>query len=304
TNASATLYAAWTADTYTVTYDANGGSGAPASQTKTHDVNLTLSSAEPTRDGYIFKGWSTNANGSVEYATGAVYTSDSDVTLYAVWEEEIPDVPETNANIVVTGNTARAGETVEVTIALENNPGIAFMRLKVAYDESALTLTGVKDAGILGLAVHSNNYEQSPYTLYWENSIISNNITSNGTVVTLTFTVNADAAVGTYPITVTYDNDNDDIMDMNFNAIEFNTVNSTVEVIEYIYGDVNSDGKITPVDSAYLSRHLASWSGYEADAIDTKASDVNCDGKVTAVDSAMLSRHLAGWSGYETLPIE
>ena len=84
-NASITLYAKWTANTYTVSYNANGGSGAPGSQTKTYGVNLTLSSTKPTRTNYNFLGWSTSASGSVAYQPGGTYSSNSGITLYAVW---------------------------------------------------------------------------------------------------------------------------------------------------------------------------------------------------------------------------
>ena len=72
--------------TYTVSYNANGGSGAPASQTKTYGVNLTLSSTIPTRAGYAFKGWATSSTGAVAYQAGGTYSANSAVTLYAVWE--------------------------------------------------------------------------------------------------------------------------------------------------------------------------------------------------------------------------
>ena len=85
-NASVTLYAVWKANTYIVTYNANGGSGAPANQTKTHGVNLTLSTTKPTRAGYTFQGWATSASGSIVYASGASYTNNASVTLYAVWK--------------------------------------------------------------------------------------------------------------------------------------------------------------------------------------------------------------------------
>lgn len=86
-NAAATLYAQWTANTYNVTYNANGGSGAPSSQIKTYGVTLTLSSTKPTRTGYNFKGWATTANATTAtYASGASYTANAAITLYAVWE--------------------------------------------------------------------------------------------------------------------------------------------------------------------------------------------------------------------------
>lgn len=86
-NASITLYAVWKAITYTVKYNANGGSGAPSNQTKTYGVSLTLSSAKPTRTNYVFKGWGTSASSTtVTYASGASYTKNASITLYAIWE--------------------------------------------------------------------------------------------------------------------------------------------------------------------------------------------------------------------------
>ena len=86
-NAGATLYAVWQAKTYTVSYNANGGSGAPGNQTKTYGVALKLSSTIPTRSRYTFKGWSTFASAqTVNYSAGASYTVNNDVMLYAVWE--------------------------------------------------------------------------------------------------------------------------------------------------------------------------------------------------------------------------
>ena len=86
-NAAITLYAIWKANTYTVSYNANGGSGAPASQSKTHDTTLKLSTTIPSRANYIFKGWGTSATAATAtYEAGANYTANAAITLYAVWE--------------------------------------------------------------------------------------------------------------------------------------------------------------------------------------------------------------------------
>lgn len=76
---------AWTS--YKVTYNANGGSGAPGSQTKWKDQTLALSTVKPTKTGHSFLGWSTSSTAtSATYAAGANYTSNTAVTLYAVWK--------------------------------------------------------------------------------------------------------------------------------------------------------------------------------------------------------------------------
>ena len=71
---------------YTVTYDANGGSGAPASQAKAEGKTIKLSSALPTNSGKIFKEWNTKKDGTGDkYMPGADYKADANVTLYAQW---------------------------------------------------------------------------------------------------------------------------------------------------------------------------------------------------------------------------
>ncbi len=73
--------------TYTIIYNANGGSGAPAAQTKTQGVTLILSSTQPTRNGYLFKGWSNTQSGMAIYQPSSSYTANASVTLYAVWQD-------------------------------------------------------------------------------------------------------------------------------------------------------------------------------------------------------------------------
>lgn len=76
---------------YTVSYNANGGSGAPSSQTKWHGTTLTLSSTKPTRTGYTFKGWALSKAESDEgtwyYQAGGSCGKNENLTLYATWEE-------------------------------------------------------------------------------------------------------------------------------------------------------------------------------------------------------------------------
>ena len=86
TNEAVTLYAQWTTNTYTVTYNANSGTGAPANQIKAYGSALVLSSTIPTYDGRMFAGWNTEIDGSgTAYVAGGTYTADADVTLYAQW---------------------------------------------------------------------------------------------------------------------------------------------------------------------------------------------------------------------------
>lgn len=82
--------------TYTLHYDANGGSGAPPSQSVTSSefhVWVPISEIIPTRDGYTFMGWANSRTGKPIYGGNGGYTSclvvhgyDMSTTIYAIWE--------------------------------------------------------------------------------------------------------------------------------------------------------------------------------------------------------------------------
>lgn len=71
--------------TYTITYDANGGSGAPDPQYKFHDRPLKISKTRPTREGYTFGGWYAQEEGVRLYPAGGTFTKNASTTLIALW---------------------------------------------------------------------------------------------------------------------------------------------------------------------------------------------------------------------------
>ena len=91
---------------FSLNYDANGGSGAPAARTHTTNTasetsyTFTIPKKVPTRKGYTFQGWSFEKNGTASYQPGQTCTltrpKDGAIasTLYAVWEEAVPSKPE------------------------------------------------------------------------------------------------------------------------------------------------------------------------------------------------------------------
>jgi len=75
--------------TYQINFNANGGEGAPSTLTKYHDVGVYLSSSTPTRSGYTFAGWGLTPSSSASYTSGSVYTQNSSITLYAIWNKSV-----------------------------------------------------------------------------------------------------------------------------------------------------------------------------------------------------------------------
>jgi uncharacterized repeat protein (TIGR02543 family) len=116
-SSNATLYAQWTADVYTVTFDANGGTGSMSSESSSSPK--TLSTNTFTRSDYAFSGWNTQANGSgTAYAGGASYAFSSNATLYAQWSA-------TSAPVVTLSPTSQvvlSGTTATFTASASGSP--------------------------------------------------------------------------------------------------------------------------------------------------------------------------------------
>lgn len=83
---------------YTITFNANGGSGAPSAQTTDTSGKLLIPSTLPTKPGYTFLNWNDSSDGSgYEYIPGNTYTFTQSKTLYAIFVSNV-------ANLTYRGN--------------------------------------------------------------------------------------------------------------------------------------------------------------------------------------------------------
>lgn len=77
--------------TFIISYDANGGNGAPYAQIKNQDVDITISLTQPTRQDHVFLGWATSPEKVPTYQPGSAYVANASITLYAIWKH-IPSI--------------------------------------------------------------------------------------------------------------------------------------------------------------------------------------------------------------------
>lgn len=138
-----TLYAVWKANTYTVSYNANGGSGAPSAQTQNYPWHLQISTTTPTRTGYTFQGWATSSTGAVAYQPEDWYTSLVSVTLYAIWKaanSTLSSVDNTNIGSSGTAswNKIDNSYTYKLVLTYSNAPAVT---VDVAANTSSTSFT-------------------------------------------------------------------------------------------------------------------------------------------------------------------
>ncbi len=191
--------------------------------------------------------------------------------------------------------------TVKVPVNIKDNQGIIRVSAMVTYDES-LTLTSV-EAGDLGLESYSSDQAEdlakNPYKIYFSAGAAIEDVTGNGVIAYLNFTLPQDAAVGTkYTISVS----DGEAYNAALSTVSLAYTAGTITVRgETQLGDIDGDGSVDTEDDIALARYLAGW--LEASEINVAVADLNSDGIVDPSDRIVLNRHVSDWAGYETLPL-
>ena len=176
--ADLTVYAIWAPNGFTVSYDANGGTGATESQVKTHGADLTLRANGFTPPaGKHFLEWNTAPDGSgTAYEAGGTYTANAAVTLYAVW------APDTYA-VSFDGNGADGGSQSSLTKTFGRRlvlPSCGFTRSGYAFAQ----WNTAPDAAGTGYAAGGYYETNAPATLYaiWTKNSIPVYLNLGGTI--------------------------------------------------------------------------------------------------------------------------
>ena len=137
-SATVTLYAVWKANENELTFNSNDGKNNETSINLNTGSSSNLPANTFTRAGYTFLGWSTTANGTVEYTDGANYTMGvASTTLYAVWSP--------NENKVVFNSNGGSGTMAEQIIATDSSANLSnceFERNGYIFAGWATTATG------------------------------------------------------------------------------------------------------------------------------------------------------------------
>ena len=227
-------------------------------------------------------------------ALGHKYDDEYDATCNVCGEERevpekppvTPDLPADAPAFVVESTDAREGEEFTVAVRTQRNSGIVSMKLSVAYDADVLELIALEEQDFANVVF--SPLTKNPFMVNWADAISPNN-TTDGVVVLATFRVKEGAPLGKTEITLTYDPE--DVYDENYDNVAFRVENGFVEIVDYIPGDVNADGRVNNKDLGLLQQYLSGWDV----RVDEKAGDVNADGRVNNKDLGLFQQYLSGW---------
>ena len=297
-----TFTARWIRSGYTVTYNANGGSGAPANQSKEHGVNIALSTETPERYGYEFDGWATSAGATAaEYEPGDTYSSNANLNLYAVWKP-------TWVRVVYdamggTGEPGKQGADFGTTISLQSGvptyaghtflgwsrdidaetatiqPGARFtmdetgdINLYAVWSPKEYRISYARNKGLASSMPASPEFKakNASYT-------ISDTVPTRSGYYFTGWNTDKNATTALYRPGDTY------------------TANASLALYAIWSvrspGDVNGDGTVDAKDVTVLQRYVNNWSV----TILPENADVNGDGTADAKDVTLIRRYVNGW---------
>ncbi|MCR5485516.1 MAG: hypothetical protein K6F09_07970, partial [Clostridiales bacterium] len=238
--------------------------------------------------------------------TGSFWFDTMGEDLYGMLEDYVRDVPikaiasVDNSVPTITASNAKGlpGYTVDVTVSLENNPGIVANAFSVEYDATKLSLESVRNEGYSygGSFVMGNDIHANPYSVVWENGLATENYTADGPVVTFSFKILENAALGVTPITISLLEGN--TFNIDLEDVTFTAVSGSVEILDRIPGDADGDGILSLLDTTSIRRWIVG--GWDVTIYETNA-DVDRDGEVTLRDVVLIRRYLADGWGVELL---
>ncbi len=186
----------------------------------------------------------------------------------------------------------RAGDTVEVDLVIENNPGVLGGEVTLDYGQG-MTLVDAKAGPAFGSLVMSRpGAYNSGCTFAWDGTDLAPGGITDGVVLTLFFRIDEDAA----PNSLISVNLTTALYDTNVEVLAVSSVPGRVRVIDYLPGDVNGSGSIDTADIILLRRYITGGYGV---TINTSAADVNEDGKINSADTILIRRAIAG--GYDVV---
>ena len=161
------LYAKWTAAQYTVTFDANHGT-LTGSDTKKITYDSTYGELPvPTRTGYVFDGWYTQADGGDKVEAATPVTATADLTLYAHWTASAVSytVKHLQQNVEDHGYTEVTDDR-ETLSGPSGQPTQAQARTYTGFRAQAVTQQPIAADGTTVVEI---KYDRLTYTVTWMN---------------------------------------------------------------------------------------------------------------------------------------
>lgn len=182
-----------------------------------------------------------------------------------------------------------AGDTVKVEVSFANNPGVSGSVIDVTYDADVLSVVGVEQGALLENAFFQAKYDV-PGEICADFAAIDA-MTGTAPAFVITFVVKEDAELGEFTLTASTNDTTDGAS--NPNQLEVLDGSLTLEIVDFMWGDVDGNGSVDGLDATLVLR-------YEAGAITLsdlpkpQAADTDFNGDIDGLDATLILRYEGG----------
>ena len=247
---------------YTVSFDANGGTGSMESQEFTYGLTSTLRTNTFERVGYTFAGWATSSNGTKAYDDGfktnfgdnpqdLSNVPNANITLYALWTPKTYAITNstTYANIVVA-NQGTYNTALSIDISSENANGYNYSNPQIKV------YAGTNSSGTLLHTENNNHYEYLMNGAYYENIYITGSYTKTPINYELNYELNGGTVSVANPSSyniesaaITLNNPTKDYYEFNgWTGTDVNNITSSVIIPSGSTGNRSFEAHYTPIN--------------------------------------------------------
>lgn len=226
---------------YTISYDVNGGNGSIEPQTKIHDKSITLSSVKPTREGFVFLGWSADKHAyTPTYYSGGQFDKNANTVLYAVWgQREIEEIVIISDPTKLIYNIDEPFDMSGLEVELRYNDGTT----EVLTDEFSLYGYDPKTPGQQTVTLVNNGVY-----VYFYATVLSDDITVTNITPMLSkteYSVGEELDYTTITLEVLLSDGKTQIIHNGFTVEGFDSDTAGEKVITINYGGLSGQAKIT-----------------------------------------------------------
>ncbi len=286
-SSSLTIYAKWTAITYTVTYNGNGSTGgSTANSSHTYDASRALNANGYTRTGHSFAGWATSSVGSAAYSDGQSVVNLASaqgavVTLYAKWSES------SSRQITVAPVAASVNADITIPILIDNANGVLGFSVTLNYPASLADYVSVAAGSLTaGWSIVPNGTTDGRVVIAGAGTTA---LSGSGSLCVVRLHTSATAGSGTMSLNPVQLNDGGIPCEGSF-GISFTTMD------QFLWGNVNGDTVVGTLDASEILKSVASLPStiITRNPPNPPAGDVDGNGVIGTIDASYILQKVAG----------
>lgn len=237
------------------------------------------------QEGYEFVKWNDG-----DTSASRTVTVNADKTYTATFKKKV--VSADAANFYISNISAQAGEYATIAVNVSNNPGISGFTISVAFSNSVFEFDSIAvNSDIISSITDNVIVKDNVCTVTATYFSANGDFTDNGELFGIKLKVRENAEPGEYAVGLKIKES--DVCNNDLALVPFDTVDGSIEIATFVYGDIFVDGVIDIRDLVYFAQYMAGRK-LNPTSQQIMAMDVYRDDTLDIRDLVKLAQYVAG----------